>query len=320
MPRPDEIASFLKFANWQDSQVEEIMGGVTPRRISRLTRQNGDTAILMDADANQKTDVFVALADILRGLELPAPQILAADTAHGLLLVEDFGSVNLGAVLDGGAEAKPYDEIIARFLAQLHDTFTPDTVSGLSMPSFNAKTFAEQACVFVDFYFPKVKGRPATAGEKDGFRQAFLQVLSPIDEAPRSLLLRDFFADNVMVLDEPLFGFGLGVIDFQEAGLGPIAYNLASWCDGARRPTDWDQMEKFVEAYAEQRTDLDAGELTEAAQTLMAQRLTRLLGSAVKAGKEAELPCAMQTLKTLLSRNKPLAPVRAWFESCEMDD
>lgn len=320
MPRPDEIASFLKFANWQDSKVQEIMSGATPRRFSRLTRQNGDTAILMDADTNQKTDVFVALADILRGLELPAPQVLAADVAHGLLLVEDFGSVNLGAVLDAGADAKPHDETIARLLAQLHDNFTPDTVSGLSMPAFNAHSFSEQALLFADHYFPKVKGRPVTAGEKDGLRQAWLQVLSPIDELPRSLLLRDFFADNVMVLDRPLYGYGLGVIDFQEAALGPIAYNLASWCDGARRGADFDRLEKLVETYADLREDLDAGDLLEAAQSLAAQRMTRLIGVAAKQNSDQELSLPLITLQTLLVRHKPLAPVREWLEACGIGD
>ncbi|PIE09142.1 MAG: aminoglycoside phosphotransferase, partial [Rhodobacterales bacterium] len=86
------IASFLTRAGWGDATRAPLAGDASNRRYERLSR-NGEPAVLMDAPPEKGEDVrpFLRVARHLSALGLSAPAILAEDTAHGFLLLEDLG-------------------------------------------------------------------------------------------------------------------------------------------------------------------------------------------------------------------------------------
>lgn len=311
-----EIENFLAEAKWAEAAREPLRADFSTRRFTRLRRENGETAIMMMADPGQKTDIFVHLALVLRRLEIPAPQMIASDIPRALVLMEDFGPANLGAALDAGADRTPHDQTIARMLCKLHDRFDQTMVAAVRIPVFNAALFTDQATLFLEHYFKRVKKRDATAMERSGFVEAWHESLAPLDVLPRSLLLRDFMPDNAMVLDKPLFGFDLGILDFQDAGLGPIAYDLASWCEEIRRDGGHERLESLVDSYCEVRGGMDRALLIHGAEILLAQRHTRVLGVLAQLDKKEPVPRTLRTLRALLSKQKALEPVRRWFESC----
>jgi len=61
----------------------------------------------MDADEDQKTPQFITLAAILRGLDLSAPEVYATRPRRGLILMEDFGSGNIGRMIDRPCRRRP---------------------------------------------------------------------------------------------------------------------------------------------------------------------------------------------------------------------
>lgn len=311
-----EIASFIHDAGWANAQRDDFPADFSSRRYARLTRADGETSILMIAQPDQKTDIFVHLAAVLRRLEIPAPQVYASDLSRHLALMEDFGARNLGTMLDNGEDRTPHDQEVVRLLARLHDRFDQTMASAIRIPVFNSALFTDQATLFLDHFFVKIKKRPATAMERSGFVEAWHQTLAPLDALPRSLLLRDFMPDNVMLLDKPAFGLSLGVLDFQDAGIGPIAYDLASWCEEIRRDGGTERLEAVIDAYVNVRGSQDKTDLLQGAQILGAQRLTRVLGILAKLNKKEYVPRTLRTLKLLLSIQKELEPVRRWFERC----
>jgi aminoglycoside/choline kinase family phosphotransferase len=314
--RPIEIAAFLDQHLWAEAAAQPFDGDFSPRRYARLTRSCGTTAILMDADADQRTAQFVAVDEILRKCGIDAPEIFAASPEAGLVLMQDFGRRNVGALLDAGGVARPYYLRAAALLAKLHRGFDRADAVDTDLPLFSAELFTTQAELFLDAYFPFAKERKATEDERNDFRAAWRAVLRPVDVMPKSLLLRDFMPDNLMDAQAGR----LGVLDFQDAGIGPVAYDLASLCEEVRRDGGFALLPDVIASYLEQaQNPLSQADMLRACNILSAQRHTRILGiiagHAVKTqrrDKLAFLPRVQRHLQSVLAQPY-LMPVREWM-------
>jgi aminoglycoside/choline kinase family phosphotransferase len=312
-----EIASFLDQHRWGRAQMQALSGDFSTRRYARLTKNSGETAFLMDADADQKTPQFVAVAEILRRIGLNAPEIYAADAARGIVLMQDFGVRNVGALLDAGEPPLPFFKAAAGVLAKLYRGFDPKGAENSGLPSFDADLFTTQAELFLDAYFPVANGREASDDERKDFCAAWKAVLHPLETLPKSLLLRDFMPDNLMCLSNG----ELGVLDFQDAGIGNIAYDLASLCEEVRRDGGFALLPHVIAHYREAaQSQIPESDLLRVCTILSAQRHTRILGIIARLSRKtgecdkfAFLPRIRRHLENIL-KEPYLLPVREWIE------
>lgn len=317
--RPVEIAGFLAQHGWGDALQSDVPADFSPRRYARLKRADGKRAILMDADPDQKTEYFIDIAKFLRSMDISAPEIYAADPAAGLVIMEYLGNQNMGTMLDTGADAKPLYRRAVDVLIHLHATCDTAAVKALDLPVFGGALFASQVELFLDYYFPYAKEREATGEEGAAFRAAWKDVLKGIDALPQSLLLRDFMPDNLMDLPERKDWRSVGVLDFQDAGLGPTAYDLASLCEVVRRDGGDVLLDEMI-VYYHQKTapKISLPDLKNACQILAAQRHMRILGIIArlvqKTGQREKLefvPRVSGYLSELL-KNEKLLPIKKW--------
>jgi aminoglycoside/choline kinase family phosphotransferase len=274
-----EIGAFLEAQGWGEAEQTPIDADFSPRHYARLLHPDGRRAILMDADADQKTTSFVCLAKILLQLNIRAPQIFASNSVRGLVLMEDFGDQNIGQLIDAKNNPRPLYLDAARLLGQLHSHFDPSIAADIHLPHFNSTLFTQQVELYLDAFVPMARGHEVTTAERDSFRQAWLQVLKPLDALPQSLLLRDYMPDNLMLLSDGMGWQHLGVLDFQDAGIGPIAYDLVSLCEVVRRDGGHELLDAVLGVYcAEVKPSITYDELKRAAIILSAQRHMRILG------------------------------------------
>jgi aminoglycoside/choline kinase family phosphotransferase len=320
LERPLEIAAFLEEHQWDEAAADPVTAGLSSRRYARLTRQDGHTAILMDADTDQKTPQFVIIDKILRKLGIDAPEIYAADAAHGLVLMQDFGHQHIGDLLDTGAQAKDFYFRATDILIALHRQFNRTDISEIETPYYSCELLAQQAVFFLDVYFPYMQNREATEDERRDFASAWQVVMHPLEGMPKSLMLRDFMANNLMDLPNGK----IGVLDFQDAGMGCIAYDLASLCEETRRDGGFTLLPEIIDYYHEKSgSALSKNDLMRACTIMSAQRHTRFLNTitlmATQKGRRTYLdyvPRIRRHLKHIL--NKPyLLPVREWIERYE---
>jgi aminoglycoside/choline kinase family phosphotransferase len=313
-----EIVEFLTRAGWDNAQQTPLRADFSTRHFARLER--GDKhAVLMDADNDQKTAAFVKIAGLLRDLDLSAPKIYAADAARGFVLMEDFGDRNMGRMLDEGAAAKPLYRRAADVLAHLHQKFEPAAARGLDLPIFSGALFAAQAELFLDAWFVFAKQREATRDEAESFRAAWKEALKGIDAVPQTLLLRDFMPDNLTELEGRAEWRSVGLLDFQDGGIGPIAYDLASLCEAVRRDPPAGVLDELIDYYHERAAPkLAKNDLRRACRVLAAQRHMRVLGilanRALKTGDREKLSYAPRIWDYLgeLLQDEALKPVREW--------
>ena len=309
---PPSAPDFLAAAGWAGARIEPLAGDASFRRYFRVF--DGDRrAVLMDAPPpHEDPRPFIAVAEWLTGCGFSAPDILARDLNAGLLLLADFGDTRLRETLDEapGREEELYT-LATDLLIALHEQ---PPMPGLK--PHGLQEWLGEVELFLDWY------APAVGIEVDGeaFRAAWREVLARVADDGLSpvTILRDYHAENIMLVSGRSGTAHLGLLDFQDALAGHPAYDLASVLEDARRdvspPIERAMLDRYLSATGQ-------GEAFERAYwTLAAQRNTRILGVFCRLWKRDGKPGYRRfqpRMWGLLERDLAapgLEPVRDWFE------
>ena len=311
---PAAAPAFLASCGWAGARIEPLAGDASFRRYFRILHDDGRRAVLMDAPPpHEDPRPFVAVAEWLCSIGLAAPDILGRDLDRGLLLLSDLGHDRLRERLDsdGDREAELYS-IATDVLIHLH---RHPPMPGL--PVHGLDQWLDELALFTDFYAPALN----LAVDVEAYRAAWRTVLAPIanDGLGPVTVLRDYHAENVMLIEGRSGVAHFGLLDFQDALAGHPAYDLASVLEDARRDVspaiERDMLDRYIATTAN-------GAAFEAAYwALAAQRNTRILGVFVRLWKRDGKPGYRKfqpRMWGLLERNlahPALAPVKAWFDA-----
>ena len=271
--RADLATAFLAQYGWGAAARVTIAGDASNRRYDRLRQDTGHTAVLMDAPPDKGEDVrpFVRITQELRERGLSAPAILAADAAHGFLLLEDLGDDLFAKVMrdDPSLETPLYQAAIDA-LVHLHDGPAPD------LPPYDAKVMTPLAALAFDWYLPGATGAQDPSA-KAAFEAACHAALSPLDDAADVLIQRDYHAENLLWLPDRDGVARVGLLDYQDAMRGHRAYDVVSILQDARRDVAPAMAQSMIDRYvAKTRRDADA--FSTACALLGMQRNMRILG------------------------------------------
>lgn len=225
---PDGLHSFLGDTEWEGAEIAPLVGDASFRRYFRL-RMAGRSAMLMHAPPpHEDPGPFLHVAHWLDGNGMRAPHILAEDAAEGWVLIEDFGDQRMREWIDEHPESERdiYRKAIDTLVA-LHNLppgpFDP----------YDMAVYRREVDLFIEWYCPAM-GLEVDAG---GWADAWQKVLAPLLERqpPGVTVLRDYHAENIMLLEPEKAGGDQGLIDFQDALVGHPAYDLVSLLQDARR-------------------------------------------------------------------------------------
>ncbi len=309
---PPHAPQFLASCGWEGAEIRPLAGDASFRRYFRVML--GDrSAVLMDAPP-QHEDVrpFVAVAEWLTGTGLTAPEILARDVSGGLLLLNDFGDERLRECLDSDpSRERELYEMATDVLVHLHGH---PPMPGL--PPHGLQQWLEELKLFTEWYCPAV----GLTVDELAYRSAWTEVLEPIanDGLGPVTVLRDYHAENVMLVQgrEGVKHFGL--LDFQDALAGHPAYDLASVLEDARRDVppaiERAMLDRYVTATSQDER------FARAYWGLAAQRNTRILGVFTRLWKRDNKPHYTHfqpRMWGLLERDLAqtgMEPVSRWFD------
>jgi len=315
--RARRIADFLAAAGWAGVPHRPLAGDASFRRYHRLI--SGERrAVLMDAPPPQE-DVrpFMARARLLCELGFSAPRILAADEAAGLLLLEDFGDDTYTRLIAAGREEMPLYTLAVDVLTALHRAFNG---AGMDVPPYDEPRLLTEAALLVDWYLPAVTGRPTPADLREEYLALWRTLLPVARGAPDSLVLRDYHVDNLMLLPDRSGIAVCGLLDFQDAVIGPTSYDLVSLLEDARRDVPPAVSEAMRARYLAAFPTLDRDAFLTSYAVLGAQRNCKIVGIftrlCVRDGKPAYLvhiPRVWRLIEHALG-NPVLAPLAAWLD------
>ena len=306
MTPPAGAAAFLAQHGWGGAAIAPLAGDASFRRYFRVTEGNR-SAVLMDAPPPQEeTAPFLSVAAWLAERGFAAPEVHAVDADRGLVLLEDFGDDRLREAADAAPEgAVAHYEAAVDLLIALHrhpaGPFGP----------YDAAALHREAAVFVDWYCPAI----GLDVDRDGYVAAWDAVLDRARADPPVTVLRDYHAENLMLVGPDR---ALGLLDFQDALAGHRAYDLVSLLQDARRDVDSNVEEAMLARYMAATGQGD--DFLAAYHVLGAQRNAKILGVFTrlwrrdgKARYSGMCPRVWGYLERDLSE-PVLEPVAAWFD------
>ena len=328
--RNDAIDHFLRRAGWGDAARRNLAGDASFRRYERVEKPDGRTAILMDAPPPQENiRPFIGVARHLTRLGLSAPAILAPDVGPGLMLIEDLGDDSFNRVLDADpAMAVHLYEAAVDALVALRMAPAPGRsrfVDGTdhAVRAYDAAAFAAGPAVLIDWHAKALRlDLEPEAGA--AYASIWADLWRALPREKPVLMLRDYHADNLLWLPGRKGVARVGLLDFQDATLGPAAYDLISLIEDARRDVDPALADALKARYAAGAARLDPGfdrgAFEMACAIMAAQRNSRIAGVFVRLWKRDGkaryldfLPRVWRHLERDL-RHPALANLRAWYD------
>ncbi len=318
--RQQAMAAFLNASGWSGTVAAPLAGDASFRSYYRL-RRGLESVVVMDAPPPQE-DVgsYVAVAAILRALGLSAPVVLAEDRAQGFLLIEDFGDDTYTRLLQRGADEWALYALAVDVLAAVQQASAAAAgVTGL--PPYDDARLLAEAVLLVDWYFPAALGKPPTASMREEYLALWRAVLPLAREPFRpTLILRDFHIDNLMLLPDRAGVRRCGLLDFQDAVVGPPAYDLVSLLEDARRDVPGALRREMTERYLAAFPALDRADFQRSAAILAAQRNCKILGIFTRLWKRDGKPAYLRHIPRLWRlvehdlRHPALCGVAHWLD------
>ncbi len=344
--RLQALRQFLDDAGYADARRLRMPGDASTRSYARLVRDDG-VVILMNAPRRpdgpavydgksysaavhlaEDVKPFVAVDNGLRARGFSAPSIHHADLDAGFLITEDFGSA-------GFIEGDPPRPIAERYeaatdmLAALHREALPEILPvapqiTYAIPTFDTDALLVEVGLMLEWYMPD-RGAELTDNLRNEFVMMWRDLLSKPASAARTWALRDFHSPNLIWLDERPGTARVGIIDFQDAVLGPAAYDLVSLLQDARVDVP-EQLElalltRYIKARRASDDSFDPAGFAELYAIMSAQRNTRLLGTFARLNRRDGKPQYLRhqpRIWTYLNRSLAhpvLARAREWYSA-----
>lgn len=309
---PAASRPFLHSLGWEEGDILPLAGDASFRRYFRVV-DGARRAVLMDAPPpHEDPRPFLGVAEHLSAQGFAAPAIYGTDLEQGLVLLEDFGDARVRDHLDEHpADEEAIYARAVRLLADLHRAAPVDA------PPYDREVYQREAGLLTEWYCPAA-GLDVDAA---GYAAAWDEVLPLVerDDAPKVTVLRDYHAENIMLIDGRPQSHDLGLLDFQDALVGHPAYDLVSLLQDARRDVAPDLERRMLALYKEAARP-GAG-FDAAYAVLGAQRNAKIIGIFTRLWKRDGKPRYLSYLPRmwgLLERDlahPALAPVARWFHA-----
>ncbi|MEO1550598.1 MAG: phosphotransferase [Pseudomonadota bacterium] len=241
---------FLGATLWAKARLSPLAGDASNRRYLRAQDAVMGSAVLMDAPPETGEDIrpFCKVTDLLRSRGLSAPRIEARDAAQGLLLLEDLGDALFAKVAANspGTERQMYEAATDLIAHLANDPGPWPEISPYDVP-----TYLAEARLLTDWYLPG-HGCPVTPKVQAEYDTLIQDLCAGTGAQGATLTLRDYHAENLIWLPKRAGLARVGLLDYQDALVGPPAYDLVSLLEDARRDVSdslaQDMIARFVQA------------------------------------------------------------------------
>lgn len=213
------LADFLSqtLPGYQDLTM--IAGDASFRRYFRVWQQDVSYIIMDAPPPKENVSLFVQVATAFAQAGLNVPEIIESDTDDGYLILSDFGD----AILQPLLSQSPHDwlPICLDNLLQLQ---TRGGQHLLELPDYDRSLLLQELSLLPEWFITEFLGEKLNADEESLLQDLNELLISNAVNQPQVWVHRDYHCRNLMQVGEQQ----LGIIDFQDAVLGAITYDLAS--------------------------------------------------------------------------------------------
>jgi N-acetylmuramate 1-kinase len=199
--------------------LKPVAGDASNRVYYRLLLDSSSYIVAVAPPATEKNAEFLAVREMLEGAGIVVPALYGADLERGYLLLGDLGH----RLLLGELSSDSVDSCYQSAFAVLHRVASIDPADP-NWPAYDNALLQEELSRFPQWFVQALLGCELCADDFIVMERCFGLLVNSALEQPRVLVHRDFHSRNLM----PQADGSLGVIDFQDAVVGPITYDLVS--------------------------------------------------------------------------------------------
>lgn len=315
------LNDFLKQNGWDDGSRRLLAADASFRHYDRLTRLD-ESRVLMDAPPPmENVRPFLKVARHLEKLGYSAPHVYAADEENGFVLLEDFGDATYTRLLKKGEDERALYTLATDLLVDLHK-LDEETAVPEGLPPYDDDALLREAMLFPDWFMPAAFGHETDKAAADEYALLWQEVFPLVQKMPKTIVLRDYHVDNLMILDGKTGLQACGLLDFQDALAGAVTYDIMSLLEDARRdisPELFKEMQdRYIAAMADKLPSKE--EFLTSWAILAAQRHAKVLGIFVRLCVRDGKPVYLQHLPRLWRlieralEHPALAKLRLWFD------
>jgi tRNA threonylcarbamoyl adenosine modification protein YjeE len=341
-------ARFLEANGFDRCERTFLQGDASARRYERLA--SNPPAIFMDSPAQadgppvrdgkpysqiahlaEDVSAFAGIAKGLDNVGLSAPKIRAADYANGMLIIEDFGDLVYGALLEDASidMNAPYtaavDVLCHLAVQEMNPKIELEDDVSHTIAMFDPAALEIEVELLLDWFWPAIHGEKATGERREEYLTIWRALWPVLNSHEPVWVLRDYHSPNLIWLPQRQGLKQVGLIDFQDAVLGHPAYDLVSLLQDARVDVSAGREADLLDYYCASRSRLDgrfdAEKFRQAYGVLAAQRNSKILGIFMrlkirdgKLGYLKHIPRLSHYLDRTLGAPH-LRELRTWYET-----
>ncbi|MBM3579356.1 MAG: aminoglycoside phosphotransferase [Alphaproteobacteria bacterium] len=188
-----QARDFLASYGIKHCEIKKIAGDASFRSYYRIFFGNKTNILMFAPPTHEDIKPFMQVDEFLVSNHFFAPKIFASDEQNGFLLLEDMGDDTYSRILAKDSSREPHlYQKACDVLLDLHHLRAPKT-----LPSYNHALLFREVMLFVDWY-----AKPMSLAQKADFKFLWFQIFDLLSKENQVLVLRDFHADNLMVLSD----------------------------------------------------------------------------------------------------------------------
>ena len=237
-----EINKWLSsLEDYSFSDIQQINSDASFRNYFRAIDDRKGSFIVMDSDPSlENNEKFLYVADLLKKISMPIPNIHHIDDSGRYFLISDLGKT----LYDHRREShflSFYDRAIELLVSM--------QINGarlkIQLPNYDDALLYSEMELFKEWFCFHELGLSVQKIEKIDFDTLFMQLIQSASNQERVLVHRDYHSRNIMISDNHEMGF----IDFQDAVSGPITYDIVSLLKDCYIKIEPEQMNNMLRIY-----------------------------------------------------------------------
>lgn len=240
--RLTQLKEWLREQTGQDCELAAASSDASFRRYFRVELKEGSRIIMDAPPAQENCRPFIHVAELLRCAGLNAPEVIAQNLDAGFLLLGDLGNTTYLDALNPDSVEQLYADALGA-LIRIQDCVDTTTAD---LPAYDEALLQTELDLFKDWYLEKHCGVTLNAEAQAVWQQACEILITSALEQPAVCVHRDYHSRNLMKVNN---GHNPGILDFQDAVVGPVTYDLVSLLRDCYISWPLEQVEKWVAGF-----------------------------------------------------------------------
>jgi len=269
--------SIFKKIGINDFKLKPIKSDASFRKYFRVYIRNQKRNLLL-VNSPKKTENnlgYLKATNIFEKINLSVPKIISFNISKGSFLIEDFGiNTYTNSLKNGESEYKLYN-LATDILIYINNQ---SKNLKKKLPQYTNKKLIEESMLFLEWYWPAIHKNKPKKDVVNEFIKIWNNLLNKNLRTKKVLVHRDFHIDNLFFLKDRKGLKACGLIDFQDAVIGPTSYDLVSLLEDARRNVNKEVIFKMYNKFVRKLSKKQKEDFVKEYKVLATNRHLKVIG------------------------------------------